>query len=515
MNLRPRSLARWSALLLALLLTAPAAPLQAQEASCPDKGGTPKTHGRRFLQIGQRDLKAGRHLDALGAFQISYACDPQPAALLGLADAQRGFGRLIEAYANYQRLIAMPGVTEKQREDAADGMLDIDRKTGVVRVVVDPADATVELDGEARKDLSQQIRVMSGSHALRAQRSGYKKAEQSFIVDPGAKRTITLTLERDLTVGTLMVREAKSGDAHLVIEGLDAGPLPWTGSLAPGTYSVWIASESGASEPSNVDIAVGQTATVTLQLTPFPKPKSAKKAAKKPKQRSCESDNDCEGDDLCEEGKCRKTKTRKVESDEYEDLPPAKEGEDCGDRECGAGLKCVQYRCVQKVLAPYGTRLALSADWATIAGVGGNPHFPGPAHAVMGRLEVPIALNVRYRLGIGYFNLNARSGMRGSPLGFGFPITAWRREASEIVIEPGIDAAMFSETAILSNADYFASTAVWARLVYKYRNFVVSVVPVNLEIIWLRGIGTHSKTGEAWGGSGINFGGGIGLGVLL
>lgn len=492
-----------------------AAPGIAQQGvSCPETGGTPQSHARRFLQMGQRDLKAGRHLDALGAFQISAACDPLPAAVLGMADSQRGLGRLLEAYGSYQRVLAMPGVTEKQREDAADGMLDIDRKTGRVRVVVDPPDAAVELDGEVRKDLSQALRMMTGPHTLRVQRPGYKKSEQSFSVDPGASRTITVSLEQEVTTGTLTVREAKSADARLIVEGLEAGPLPWTGSLAPGSYSIWIVSDTGASEPTKVEITTGQTATVTLPLTPYPAPKPLKKADK-PKRRSCESDNECEGDDLCVQGFCRKPKRERLETDEAQDLPPAKEGEACDERDCDAGLKCFENRCVQKALAPYGTRFALAADWMAIAGVSGSPRFPAPMHAAMARLEVPILLNLRYRFSVGAINLNGRNGLRGSPLGFGFPITAWRNGGNEVVIEPGLDAAMFSETAIMSEADYFASTAVWARLVFKHRSFVVSLVPVNLEIVWLRGIGTHGKVGQAWAGSGINFGGAVSLGVLL
>lgn len=86
---------RWLALVLALLLAAPA-------RAEPD----PRAEAQRLFRLGQEHFGRGQVEAALGAFREGYAVAPRPEFLLNIAQCYRALGRRKEAIDYLRRFIA-------------------------------------------------------------------------------------------------------------------------------------------------------------------------------------------------------------------------------------------------------------------------------------------------------------------------------------------------------------------------------------------------------------------------
>ncbi len=173
MTIEPKSMRRLPVLmvvarlvgvaLLASLVGSPA------HAAAPNAGWEHR-QAERDAAEGQRLLKEGLYDEALFKLKAAYAVEPAAATAFGIAGAQRGGGRTLEAYASYEKLLRDhgPDLSADQRQSAETALAELGLKTGTLKLAIADAETSCTVDGEpiggdaARKP----IRLLIGAHKV-------------------------------------------------------------------------------------------------------------------------------------------------------------------------------------------------------------------------------------------------------------------------------------------------------------------------------------------------------------
>jgi hypothetical protein len=129
-----------------------------------------------------------------------------PTLLLGLARAQVGLGKLVEANETYRRILREPlapgapapfaSAVKSAASEDAEVAARLAWVTLVVSGVSGPNVAEVRLDGETVPAAALGVRFACnpGRHALKASAVGFAPAEQAFALSEGGEQTIAVTL---------------------------------------------------------------------------------------------------------------------------------------------------------------------------------------------------------------------------------------------------------------------------------------------------------------------------------
>jgi hypothetical protein len=127
-----------------------------------------------------------------------------PTLLLGLARAQAGLHKFVEAQENYQRILregvpaGAPPAFAKALQDAQRELKTVTSKLAWVTVTVkEPATSVVTIDGTElpRAALDVKRAVNPGSHVLQATAEGYNSGTVNIDVAEGEAKAVALTLE--------------------------------------------------------------------------------------------------------------------------------------------------------------------------------------------------------------------------------------------------------------------------------------------------------------------------------
>ncbi len=185
-------------LIAASMLFAPQASAQAS------KSVADRATARALAHEGYEAQQQGRYALAADRFERAEALVHAPTLLLGLARAQVGLGKLVEANETYRRILreplakGAPGPFVKAVEDAGHEDADLAaRLAWVTLVVIGPPSSQVLLDDTAVPPAAQGVRSACnpGAHTLKASADGFAAAQQSFAIGEGVERTVSLTLE--------------------------------------------------------------------------------------------------------------------------------------------------------------------------------------------------------------------------------------------------------------------------------------------------------------------------------
>jgi hypothetical protein len=193
-----------------LLVALLAAPARGEPHPSP---GWEKRQANADLAEGQRLLKEGRYDDALFKLKAAYAVDPGVEALIGIAQAERGAGRTLDAYASYEALQRERAseLLPEQRQEVERALGELGQKIGTLKLAV-PADASCAIDGEPvpPEALGKPIRLLIGAHKV-------------AITGPGGAATI-----RDV-----IIRRGKQSDLSLAASVAPVAAPPPARTVAP------------------------------------------------------------------------------------------------------------------------------------------------------------------------------------------------------------------------------------------------------------------------------------------
>lgn len=140
-------------------------------------------------------------------------------------------------------------------------------RAGSLRVLTQPANAEISVDGEARGASPATIEDLApGSHIVEATLEGHRAASTRVTIEPGRRETVQLTLERVSIVGRLRVTSDVAG-AQVLLDGRPLGTAPVTEDGVPvGSHQVVVRAPGHADWQQQIQITGGTE--VTVNATP-------------------------------------------------------------------------------------------------------------------------------------------------------------------------------------------------------------------------------------------------------
>ncbi len=225
---------RWSlgcaAVISALLQLQPCSAAQPQLASG-------QIEARKRFEQGVILFDQKRLADALAEFEACYALYPFYGTLYNIGQVQGGLGRAPDAIRSLEKYLADGGsaISAAQRALVESELAAQRARVGELVVRVEPADATLRVDGVlvgVNAGSAEQV-VLAGVRRLEVALDGYRTLRAEAEVSPGARRSLSLTLE------PLSVAPAKGAAP------LPAASAPTTDALARLRTVAYVLGASG------------------------------------------------------------------------------------------------------------------------------------------------------------------------------------------------------------------------------------------------------------------------------
>ena len=231
---------------------------------------TPDAQARADFDEGVRHAREQRWPDALAAFERSRARVDRPNAALNVALALRQLGRLRAARQVLRECIAMPQTAAEPDlgRDAALLLGLVIDAIATVSLVVDPADATVRVDGEAAPD-PRALELDPGDHAFVVSAPG--RADEAFAmalrVGERAARTVRL---RELPARVEVQVTPSDAEVYVNDALLGRGAVRWEG--AAGTVRLRATRVDHDALARDLVVAPGTLVTERFRLSLTPRP---------------------------------------------------------------------------------------------------------------------------------------------------------------------------------------------------------------------------------------------------
>jgi tetratricopeptide (TPR) repeat protein len=230
----------WMTLLLAhsVARAQPTAPEQVQEAHQAERSDPPgyaETVGEALEEYGQGHFEEARRL-----LLKAHALFPNARTLRGLGLAEfelRNYPAAVE-YLKQALASSVRPLDESLRAQTEQALARALDYTALVRIRVEPAHATVSIDGTAVElDPTTPTRLAVGKHLLEANADGYEKLSRSLELTGGEEQSLRLTLHKRSDTRATPVRRNPwlwTG-LGVVVAGAVAGTLFALQARAPGT----------------------------------------------------------------------------------------------------------------------------------------------------------------------------------------------------------------------------------------------------------------------------------------
>jgi hypothetical protein len=168
-----------------------------------DGSDADRATARVLAEEGRAALARTDYRTAEDRFARADALIHAPTLLLGLARAQAGLGKLVEANESYRRIVregvrpGSPAVFNKALDDASREADVVAARLAWVTIAVSPsASAAVALDGTAipQAAIGAKRPVNPGVHRIRAMAPGHQARDETFSVGEAEKKELTLVL---------------------------------------------------------------------------------------------------------------------------------------------------------------------------------------------------------------------------------------------------------------------------------------------------------------------------------
>src|SRR5258708_18006104 len=160
---------------------------------------------RTLAQEGQQALETKNYAVAIDKFSRADSLVHAPTLLLGLARAQVGLGRLVEAQENYNRIIR-DGVAANSPHSWAKALEDANKEVGAIPArlpwvtitVLGPTNPEVIIDSTPIPTASLGVKrpVNPGSHTVKASAEGFLPSEKTMVFAEGQSIAVSLELEQ-------------------------------------------------------------------------------------------------------------------------------------------------------------------------------------------------------------------------------------------------------------------------------------------------------------------------------
>lgn len=183
---------------LLLAVTLVVGPLSATTATAETAAETKKA--KELFSAAQKLYKQGRFADAIQKFEQANAAKPHPVIHYNIGRCYEELdkvGLALKAYKTYLRLAP----EAKDRDQVADTIAALERRLrdqGLqqLTVVVEPAGATIEVDGKPAGPSPATVELTRGEHRVTVVLEGYETLVRTISMTPGQASELNLTLVR-------------------------------------------------------------------------------------------------------------------------------------------------------------------------------------------------------------------------------------------------------------------------------------------------------------------------------
>ncbi|HMI94263.1 MAG TPA: PEGA domain-containing protein, partial [Polyangiales bacterium] len=149
--------------------------------------GAAAQNARELFEQGVQALNAGKHAEAVQAFDASYRKEPTPVALYNLGLAYKSWGRpdkALEAFEGYVKF-ANPK-RDKATIDAVRSEIDrLKSSYGRFALKLTPAEAVIDIDGVRATPANKELWVQTGKHKISVSAPNFESYEQTLDVAAG------------------------------------------------------------------------------------------------------------------------------------------------------------------------------------------------------------------------------------------------------------------------------------------------------------------------------------------
>jgi hypothetical protein len=211
---------------------------------------------RTLAQEGQQALESKNYAIAIDKFSRADSLVHAPTLLLGLARAQVGLGRLVEAQESYNRIIrdgvaaGSPHSWTKALEDATKEVAALPQRLPWVTItVLGPTNPEVVIDSTPVPIASLGVKrpVNPGNHTIKVSAEGYLPTERAITLSEGQSLTVNLELEQAPTDSSQIAKKSTgSFDTHTSTSSPETRRILAFGALGLGGAGLIVGGVTGA-----------------------------------------------------------------------------------------------------------------------------------------------------------------------------------------------------------------------------------------------------------------------------
>lgn len=240
---------------------------------------------RAHFQRGLALLNARNYDGALAEFERSYALNPRPSVLYNIAVTLQALHRYPEAARALERYLQeATNVQPARRAEIEQVLSQLRSLIARVRVTVEPAGATVRLDGRAvgTAPLARPVEVGPGRHVIEAVVPGRPTAREEFTIASGEDRSVFLTVAPAGSQSSSTAAHSTTGPASSALTArlrvrvtppnamveLDGSPIAADRVIetAAGSHSIVVRAQGRATWQGTVRLEPDSQREVTVRL---------------------------------------------------------------------------------------------------------------------------------------------------------------------------------------------------------------------------------------------------------
>jgi hypothetical protein len=229
-----------------------------------------QTEARAAFQRGGQFYQDSDWAHAIEAYRQAFDLWPNPVILFNLAQAYRRDGQLTQATETFQRYLReAPQISNEQRVEVEEAIREIADQRAVLTFEVEPAGATITLDGRelGQAPLARNAEVLPGEHRVRVALANHEARDETVMVRAHDQRLLNVRLRR-VDLNARLVVNVSPTDARIRVNDEEAGAGHVTREVRPGPYTVVVSREGYTDETRSVNIAPLGTETLSVTLSP-------------------------------------------------------------------------------------------------------------------------------------------------------------------------------------------------------------------------------------------------------
>ncbi len=211
---------------------------------------------------------------AIEEFRAAYELWNNPVILFNLAQAYRADNQLSQATETFQRYLQeAPTLSREQRHEVEEAVAEIQNTRAVLTFEVEPAGATVTLNGRSLGEapIARNLEVLPGEYRVHVELANHESRDQTVTVASHEQRLVNVRL-RPVDLNARLEVNVSPSDARVVVNGEDAGRGHVTRQVRPGSYTIDVTREGYRDESRTVSVASLRTETVTITMNPRTRP---------------------------------------------------------------------------------------------------------------------------------------------------------------------------------------------------------------------------------------------------